>query len=382
MKNSEKRGNRGRRGTRAPTLAKGQLENRRGVTLLVVAMLSVTLFTCLAVVIDMSRMYNQKNDLQTAADAAALAGVIQQIDDTAHTVDSAVSFGQKNKVLYSPITVNPADVVCGQWDAVTQTYLGNAGHCGSTENTVTVTVRDSARYIMAGLLGTSKQVTAKARAYAAYVGAQTCVKPWAIPYVTLTKLLQPTNPDTLRDLDAVDIQRLKSMTKAQRTFMLKIGAPPDAGNFGSLDIPDPNPAAPNAGAALYKWNIEQCNSRQIAAGDSLYTETGGKTGPTIAGVEDYCDFKGTFDNSTGNCLDENGNLGIVTKAALWSQRTDKGGGKYTVTVRQIVSFVLENMSGIPDAAVTGYFLPIKTGGAITTTATTTQRPILIPDGSN
>jgi Flp pilus assembly protein TadG len=379
MQNSEQPRIAGPRDAYAGLNSRGRLKNRRGVTLLIVAMLAVTLLTCLAVEVDMSRMYNQKNDLQTAADAAALAGVIQQIDDTTYTVDSARSFGQKNQVLYKNITVNAADVICGRWNAVTQTYLGDSGYCGGADNTVTVTVRDSARYLFPGLLGTSKRVTATARAYAAYVGAQKCVKPWAIPYVTLTKTLQPSNTDTLRYLDSVDIQLLKTMTKAQRTFMLKIGAPPDQGNFGSLDIPDPNPNAPNAGAALYKWNITHCNSRIIGIGDELDTETGGKTGPTIAGVEDYCD-EGlrTFDNATGNCLDENGNIGIVTKAALWSQRTDKGGGKYTVTVRQIVSFVLENMSGIPDAAVTGYFLPIKTGGAITTIATTTQRPILVP----
>jgi hypothetical protein len=357
-----------------------RLTNRRGVTLLIVAMLSVTLLTVLAVVVDMSRMYNQKNDLQTAADAAALAGVIQQIDDTAHTVDSAVSFGQKNKVLYSSITVNPADVVCGQWNASTQTYLGDSGHCGGSDNAVTVTVRDAARYLFPGLLGASKQVTARARAYAAYVGAQKCVKPWAIPYVTLTKTLQPTNPDTLRDLDAVDIELLRTMTPAQRTFKLKIGSPPTLGNFGSLDISDPNPNAPNGGANLYKWNITNCNSRVIAPGDILQTESGGAMGPTGSGIMDYCDSHGDFTGANwqngGDCLDSSGNLGITTKAALWSQAADKGGGKYDVIVRQIVAFVLQNLSST--AEVTGYFLPIKTGGAITTTATTTQRPILLP----
>jgi Flp pilus assembly protein TadG len=379
MQNSEQLRHAQLRGLRVGGHANSRLKNRRGVTLLIVAMLSVTLLTILAVVVDMSRMYNQKNDLQTAADAAALAGVIQQIVDTTYTVDSSVSFGQKNQVLYSNITVNPADVVCGHWNAITQSYLGDSGHCGGTENTVTVTVRDSARYLFPGLLGTTKQVTAVARAYAAYVGDQKCVKPWAIPYVRLTKTLQPTNLDTLRDLDSVDIDHLKTWTKAQRTFMLKIGAPPNSGNFGSLDIPDPNPNAPNGGANLYKWNITNCNSRVIGPGDTIQTETGGKTGPTVDGVMQFCDDHGTYTGGKkppGDCLDDNGNLGIVVKAALWSQAADKGNGKYDIIIRQIVSFVLENLSA--NEEVTGYFLPIKTGGVITTTVTTTQRPILVP----
>jgi hypothetical protein len=165
---------------------------------------------------------------------------------------------------------------------------------------------------------------------------------------------------------------------------LKIGSPPNQGNFGSLDINDPNPNAPNGGANLYKWNITNCNSRVIAPGDTLQTESGGAAGPTGTGIMDYCDshgdFTGTNWQSGGDCLNSQGTLGITTKAALWSQAADKGNGKYDVIVRQIVSFVLERLSAT--AEVTGYFLPIKTGGAVTFTPTTTQRPILVPDGSN
>lgn len=352
-----------------------RLKNRRGVTLVIVALVSVTLLTVLAVVVDMSRMYNQKNELQTSADAAALAGVIEQFTDTLTTVDSAVSYGGKNTVLQKTITVNPADVICGFWNAATQTYVGDSDHCGASDNAVTVTVRDSARYIFAGLLGTSKQVTALARAYAAYVGNQKCIKPWAVPYTLLTKTLQPSNTDTLRDLDETDAELLRSMTKAQRTFKLKIGTPPNAGNFGSLYIPDEDPDAPNGGANLYQYNITDCNSTLIGPGDTLETQTGNMKGPTDKGVEDFCEATGSFNKSTGDCYDSHGNLGIPTKAALWSQGTTKDNGNFAVIVRQIVSFVLENLSS--DTEITGYFLPLKTSGAITTTVTSTQRPILV-----
>jgi Flp pilus assembly protein TadG len=355
---------------------RGGLKNRRGVAMMIVAILTVALLTILAVVVDMSRMHQQKNELQTVADAAALAGIIELISDTTYTVDSAVSYGQKNRVLQTGITVNPGEVICGRWNANTQTYLGDQGHCGRNENTVTVTVHDSARYLFPALLGTSKTITAVGRAYAAYVGDQKCVKPWAIPYTTLTKLLQPANTDSLRDLDSVDIAALKSMTVAQRTFMLKIGSPPNSGNFGSLHIPDADPDAPNGGANLYQYNITDCNSTPIGPGDTIETETGNMKGPTNKGVEDFCEENGTFNKSTGNCYNNQGTLGIPTKAALWSYGTTKSNGNFAVVVRQIVSFVLENISNATE--ITGYFLPIKTGGAITTTVTTTQRPILVP----
>lgn len=352
-----------------------RLKNRRGVTMMVVSMLTIALLTILAVVVDMSRMYNQKNELQTVADAAALAGIVEQIEDTLYTIDSAVSYGTKNTVLQKGVSINPADVVCGQWNDVTKTYLGDSPHCGQTDNAVTVTVRDSARYLFPALLGTSKTITATARAYAAYVGDQKCVKPWAIPYTKLTKTLQPSNTDTLRDLDSLDKVLLKSLTPDQRTFMLKIGTPPNAGNFGSLYIPDADPDAPNGGANLYQYNITSCNSTLIGPGDTIETETGNMKGPTDKGVEDFCTENGSFDKATGNCYDKNGNLGIPTKAALWSYGTTKDNGNFAVIIRQIVSFMLENLSA--DTEITGYFLPIKTGGAITTTVTTTQRPVLV-----
>jgi Flp pilus assembly protein TadG len=351
------------------------LKNRRGVAMMIVALITVTLLTILAVVVDMSRMYNQKNELQTVADAAALAGIIEQIDDTTNTIDSSVNYGQRNKVLQKGVTINPAEVICGTWNDLTQTYGGDSGHCGKFDNAVTVTVHDSARYLFPALLGTSKTITAVARAYAAYVGDQKCVKPWAIPYTKLTKTLQPTNTDSLRDLNETDISLLRSMTVAQRTFTLKIGSPPNSGNFGSLHIDDVDPDAPNGGANLYQYNITECNSTQIGLGDTLETETGNMKGPTNKGVEDFCDANGTFNKSTGDCYDNAGLLGIPTKAALWSYGTTKSNGNFAVIVRQIVSFVLENISS--NTEITGYFLPIKTGGAITTTVTTTQRPILV-----
>jgi putative Flp pilus-assembly TadE/G-like protein len=352
-----------------------RLKNRRGVALVIVSLVAITLLTVLAIVVDMSRMYQQKNELQTAADAAALAGIVQHFEDTLYTVDSAVSMGQKNRVLQASISVASADVKCGVWNAITKTYGGDSDHCGAHDNAVSVTTRDSARYVFAGLLGTSKQVTAFARAYAAYVGNQKCIKPWAVPYTKLTKTLQPTNPDSLRDLDSLDASLLKSLSKAERTFMLKIGTPPNSGNFGSLHIPDLDPDAPNGGANLYSYNITQCNSTLIGPGDTIETETGNMKGPTDKGVEDFCENNGTYQKSTGNCYAEDGTLGIPVKAALWSFGTTKSNGKFAVIVRQIVSFVLENLSN--DTEITGYFLPLKTSGAITTTVTTTQRPILI-----
>jgi len=356
-----------------------RLSNRRGAILVLAAFLMVVVLGMLVVVVDMSRMYAQKNELQTAADAGALAGVMELLVGSPEVVvkDSAVSFSQKNQVLKQNITVSTADVICGVWDEATRTYLGDAAQCGSAENTVAVTTRGAANYIFPLFMNSNVQLVATARAFAANVGVTKCVKPWAIPYDTLTRTLQPTNPDVYRNLDALDLQQLTELSVADRTFELKIGSPPDAGNFGSLDVPDPNYPRLN-GKALYSSNIIKCNGTPIGPGSVLDTETGGAVGPTRKSLEEFCAAEGTYNNVTGNCYDTNNELGIVAKAALWSQRTDKGNGKYSVTVRQIVSFRLTNLSQKNgESIVTGYFLPIITSGGITPLKTTIKRPILV-----
>jgi len=353
-----------------------RLKNRRGAILVLAAFVMVVVLGMLVVVVDMSRIYTQKNELQTAADAGALAGVLEMIKTSpeAEIKDSAVSFGEKNQVLKQAINVATADVVCGNWDEANKTYLGDSAECGPAENTVAVTTRGAANYSFPLFMNSNVQLAATARAYVASVGKTDCIKPWAIPYDELTTTLQPGNTDIYRNLDAIDLQQLHELSLAERTFTLKIGSPPASGNFGSLRIPDPDDPRANGGN-LYASNIINCNGTPIGPGDVLDTQTGNMAGPTSKSVEEFCANNGSFQASTGNCYDKNGELGITVKAALWSQLTDKGQGNYSVQVRQIVAFKILNVS--KQAEVTGAFLPIVTKGGLTPLNTTIKRPILV-----
>lgn len=351
--------------------------NRRGAILVLAAFMMVVVLSVLVVVVDFSRIYVQKNELQTAADAAALAGVMELAEGGSTTMvkDTAITYGQKNKAVGQNIAISTADITCGIWDDVSSTYADDSGTCNGSHNAVTVITRANSTNAMANILTGVWQIKATARAFSAYVGATKCVKPWAIPYTRLTKTLQPTNPDTLRNLTEEDAEILRTMDETEREFVLKIGTPPNSGNFGSLEIPTGDPTVDGNGAQLYRYNIEHCNATLIGPGDTINTQVGQMTGPTNQGVDAFCEANGSFDKSTGNCYDENGELGIVVKAALWSQGTTKDDGKYAVIVRQIVSFVLVNLS--KQVEISGYFLPYLTIGEIVPTPTTLQRPILV-----
>jgi hypothetical protein len=355
-------------------------DTRRGAVLVMAALLMVVVLSILVVVVDISRIYVLKSELQTGADAAALAGVMELAEGapTQMVQDTAITYGGANNAGGAAVTIVAADIRCGTWDDDAGSYTNDSGTCGVQHNAVTVTARANSTNSIPGILAGIFPIKATGRAYAAYIGASKCIKPWAIPYAKLTTTLQPLNTDTLRDLDETDIELLKQRTKDELTFTLKIGTPPDAGNFGSLYIPSSDPDAPNGGANLYEYNITDCNPTLIGIGDTLETQTGNIKGPTTKGIQDLCMQDGTYVvvGDIGTCYDSDGNVGIPVKAALWSQGTWKSTGNFAVIVRQIVSFVFDNYNE-KDAIVTGHFLPLLTDGSITVTPTTVQRPILI-----
>src|SRR6185312_8540637 len=109
-----------------------RLKNRKGAIMVLAAFAVATLVIMLAFVIDASRLYVQKNELQTASDAAALAGGIQLSHSTQHVSDSAVATGNRNVVLTRNAVFVIDSVRCGVWDGVpVNGVTPNAWHAGS-----------------------------------------------------------------------------------------------------------------------------------------------------------------------------------------------------------------------------------------------------------
>ncbi len=344
---------------------------RRGAMLVLVAIMMVALLSFLAVVVDLSRMYAQKNELQTSADAASTAGVIALLADTTTVVDSALSFGARNQVLKKTISLFPADVQCGIWNDTTGVYTPS-GHCGSFENAVAVTTRDSANYVFPLLLGaTGKELTRPAIAWAAFVGETNCVKPIAMRWQVLTYTLDPTNPDLLRDLTAYDLQRLNSLPRDSLRFTLKFGSPTDPGNFGALNLTG------SQGANDYSNNLGTCSSQFIGVGTVLKTLTGDVIGPTRAGVAQLCQplTPTPSPNVDGQCQDGNGNMGMLMVVPLWYTPTSCN-GSCTVTVKGLVSFLLDSVK-FSGAEIIGHFVSVPVGGTVSTTTSTVRRIILV-----
>jgi Flp pilus assembly protein TadG len=351
---------------------------RRGAILVVFAIMLVALLSFLAFVFDLSRMYAQKNELQTSADAASLAGaIVLSTDTTTRTVaDSAISIGERNEILKKTISLFRADVQCGIWDDAAAVYSPSAA-CGRPGvNAVAVTTRDSANYVFPVLIGaTGKQLTSSAIAWAAFVGSARCVKPIGIPYALLTKTLDPTNTDILRALNAYDLQQLNTLSRNQLRFELKISSPAQAGlpgNTGALNLPLDN------GANDYRRNLATCYAGLIGIDTVVSLKTGSMPTPTISGLKGFCDPL-TPDPSLpngldGQCQDGNGNMGKLMVSPLWYAQSCQG-GSCNVIVKGLVSFKLDTVT--TQAAIIGHFVSVPVGGTVSSTPSTVRRIVLV-----
>lgn len=353
---------------------------RRGAVLPLVAVFMVAAALCAGLVLDMSRAYAQKNEMQTAADAAALAGVMELLVDTTGVITAGRYYSGLNHVLQRSLPPENTTMECGVWDDPTQSYVPGT-HCGAGQNSVASTVIDTVSFTFPALLGiSSKEIRATARAWAAYVDATTCVKPWAIAYERLTTTLDPTGiPD--RNLTEEDIQKLRTWDRDLLRFELRFGDPTDPGNFGSLDL-SPGQAG---GASQYEADIWDCNRRVIGRDTVLYTQPGATPTSTENGLAGTGRHPGLCDSFIGNprgagaeCRDADGEMGVPVVAALWGYTAPSSGGSFLVTVRQLVSFKVDTLrieSGKP--VLIGHFIAGAFTGTVTSQPSTVQRPILV-----
>jgi Flp pilus assembly protein TadG len=397
------------------------MRNRKGVIIVIFGIMMVVLMGAAAMSIDMSRIWAMRNELQTAADAAALAGAIQLTPpyDADFASDTANSYARRNLVLGALPSVD--QVQLGVWDDSAATFTNGA----TPTNAVRVIVSHTTSGLIMGMLGvTTPTVHADAIAWAnAPVPAATCVKPWSIPYVTLMyrinlkRNLNPPNSSAnlTRTFDQnLDLAALNSMTEAERTFTLKMGpgkVNDDAaggtmpGNFNPVKLPrvwdaatgtsDPEGSPPN-GAAAYEANVGGATCHTISVGDSLETETGNMPNATIDGVTGdpgICDVLvgedtnvPSSDPTYGNCLGIDGNPGVTIKAAFHLCRV-KCNGNTKVGVEMVGSFKLKKVyptkskNGDPISfdknEIQGVFVPAAAAGPVGPGPTTLTRLILV-----
>ena len=388
-----------------------RFRNRRGAFVVIAAILFLGMVGVSAIAIDFSRLWTLRNELQTSADASAMGGALQLIGarNRAQADSAARVFAANNRAMGRAVVVD--SVQLGRWNDSTRVFS-----LGATPNdAVRVVVADTMSGLLMSAFGIAKpRLKARAVGWAgAPVATSGCVKPWAIPYeflmyaINLQRGISPANSNAnlTRAFDQIlDVQALNVMTPAQRTFNLTwggssagtIGSPiggygpasiPGPGNYQAVDLPiywkaPSGPYYPYGsyppGTSNYVANVAGCNT--MGVGDSLSTKPGAPSQPTLNALSPAVCY--TISNSTADCLDASGNIGVTLVGAFFSCKVNCQGNSF-VRVDLMGSFTLtkvypnNSFPGHSKGEIQGIFNPIQANGPVGVGPTTLTKVILV-----
>lgn len=383
-----------------------RMKNRRGAIMLMAAFIMVMMLIMLAFLVDLSRMFVQKNELQTGTDAGAIAGALKLSTTTANVSDSAIATANRNKVLGTLPSFVTGQVMCGVWDgfpingATPDAWHAGSPHalpCVAADNAVQLSGNDTTRYLFPGIMhAVAKQVPTVAVAWVApTVDATSCIKPLAVDYQILLNLLDPLrggvarNP--LRVLDGVDYNILHTQS-ALLTFCLKDGSqgsqncPNTANPPGSFNIIGLMPADRGGNDYGNELGSNCSETYPIGQGDNVDVQTGNIVGKTKQGVAAYCTLGPApcvmkfvfYDNPVTNPSATYPTDKPATDGAACQGQTTGTGVCYKVVTIGAAVIDYPPLRGTPPGVITGHFtIGNDPQGAIGTRPGLLQRVILV-----
>ncbi|MGZ8471325.1 MAG: pilus assembly protein TadG-related protein [Gemmatirosa sp.] len=243
--------------------------------LVLVALLMVPLVVLAAFSLDVGWWQVGANQLQTSADAAALAAArALQLDVTTNphvnTTTYASQTAASNTAFSQPVAVTAADVESRRWDPDVL-GLTVTGWTDDGTNAVQVTTRTTPGLILAGVVRDSAPtISRRAVAWIANINSLACVTPWILPYSALHDRIAwlasgapPGSgvrpPLTQRQVAALTIG---NFSEASRTLMLR-GPAAGVSADTSWRVRD------FAGTLGYHANIQGCDSRSVSVGSAV-----------------------------------------------------------------------------------------------------------------
>lgn len=391
------------------------MRNRRGAIVVMTGVFIVALMMMAAISVDASRIFAAKNELQTAADAAALAGAIQLLEDPGNALDSARAYAMRNRVEQNP--VDSVEVEYGIWLPADRNFVAG----GEPRDAVRVTTRHALPLSLARVFGDSTiTVATSAIAWAAGpVMEPRCLKPIALPYSRLLQILDYP-PWTNISLSDDDIRRLRDMDVRDRSWHFHFGNQENehqtAPQFGEdhfrrdqyfpIDIDSTwdrtSPATharPSLDADTYRSYLAgpptgRCSAK-VRAGDEVRSEpAASKMDAMRDGLGDICAaLGGTLQGlNTLTCWAGGERVEMPLSVTYWVGDLPEpdmvlswydGGTGAILTTRMTGSFVVDSLDWDPGSTtfhgrLHGYFDVRRDFGVVDeTVASTLFRPVLV-----
>lgn len=336
--------------------------NRTGATLVIVASLMTVIIGVAAIAIDASRLYVMRAELQTTADASAIAGIVEVKDKRpTNATTVALAYVLPNTVENQVATVASSDIEGGSWDFATNSFTPLASWTDPALNAVRVTASYPGLYTFARIFGqTGKLVQARAIAALGFIGTTQCLRPWAVSYQTMLDALYPPagSKDPSYDLTAQDIQTLTSMSYPNNAITLLQGSSNTVTNGNIAQVQVNNPWQGNN---AYKNAITGCSNMPIGPGTILNGDPGNGGGQTSNALKSFCDANGGTTRLGAQSFTCNEQPRV--KLAMWDQNNGLNGANLTVRVKYVGIFAVASFTGGPSGTqITGYFTSMASSG--------------------
>ncbi len=343
------------------------VHNQNGVSMIIVAVALVAILAFAVLTIDVSLILLAKNQLQAAADAAALAGALAyklSDGDQNEAIAEAIAVAGENYAVQDrqrAVIITAADITFPGEDKITVTT-----HRTSPTSDP---VRLHFLRIVNPLSDNSGSVTARATAGVFPVSGMNCLKPWCFPDqwddLNNDSLYDPGEPydpwitgykvpDDVGDQVILKFRRSNEWPRMGWFYAV---------DFGAINTGDPV----ITGADAYREWIAECEPYLVAVGDQLQIEPGGMVGPTAQGVAELinADPAAQWDPATGTVVNSAYPLSprIIFVACFDPSlgiQTDANGRDYLTIVKIVVMF----LEGHDGADVTGRFMRRAVDGEV------------------
>lgn len=113
---------------RANRVHRRPLRCQRGAAIVILMVSLLALMGVIAVSVDLTRLFALRSELQTAADAGALAGAIElSLGGRERARDTAIAYAARNEAEHAPVTIEFDLVTLGIWDPGTRTFTPVSG---------------------------------------------------------------------------------------------------------------------------------------------------------------------------------------------------------------------------------------------------------------
>ncbi len=184
---------------------------RRGATIVLVAVLGVALVGMTAFAVDVSRMYVGANELQTVSDASALRGAqYLQENPGADPSSQIIAYSLQNQAMNGTVTVASSDIRPAIWNDSTVILDTSGSVTWATANSVQVTARKTAGLLFGKVLRSVAPIPARrSAAWLANVTGKKCnFMPFGFPIQNLFEDLG-LGPINGRALTQAEINQVK-----------------------------------------------------------------------------------------------------------------------------------------------------------------------------